>query len=33
MVHTFNCHQLSPLLPHKGYVFQWLPEAVFALVC
>ncbi|GFF25340.1 hypothetical protein IFM58399_00996 [Aspergillus lentulus] len=33
MVHTSNFHQLSPLLPQKGDVFQWLTEAVFALVC
>ncbi|KAF4217929.1 hypothetical protein CNMCM5878_005548 [Aspergillus fumigatiaffinis] len=31
MVHTSNFHQLSPLLPQKGDVFQWLTEAVFAL--
>ncbi|PKX93155.1 uncharacterized protein P174DRAFT_443018 [Aspergillus novofumigatus IBT 16806] len=33
MVHTSNFHQLSPLLPRKRDVFQWLTEAVFALVC
>ncbi|GFF42373.1 hypothetical protein IFM61606_07952 [Aspergillus udagawae] len=33
MVHTSNFHQLSPLLPRKGDVFQWLIEAVFALLC
>ncbi|GIJ82428.1 hypothetical protein Asppvi_000936 [Aspergillus pseudoviridinutans] len=33
MVHTSNFHQLSPLLPRRGDVFQWLTEAVFALLC
>ncbi|RHZ73461.1 hypothetical protein CDV55_107797 [Aspergillus turcosus] len=33
MVHTSNFHQLSPLLPRQGDVFQWLSEAIFALLC